>query len=184
MSKDMELPAVESLRQELQEVLKEKKHPFRWPVLTTIGGEGVPHSRIVVLRSVSRDFGIQVHTDRRSGKMRDLDESRKAAFLFFDAENQVQIRLEGLAQVATEETRLSVWHHLSSNARRQYQQVERPGVKLEALPEVNETLGDRYFTVLEFAPQLIDYLKISKAGQLRASYERREPAWQSCRVAP
>ncbi len=62
--------------------------------LATVDGEGRPSARIVLLKGVDAR-GFTFYTNRRSRKGRELDANPHAALLFFWAELERQVRIEG-----------------------------------------------------------------------------------------
>ena len=57
-------------KKQLASALKNKKHPFRYFTMTTIGEDGSPHSRTVVLSGFNPEkFTLTIYTDSRSNKV-------------------------------------------------------------------------------------------------------------------
>ncbi|MGQ0766380.1 MAG: pyridoxamine 5'-phosphate oxidase [Gemmatimonadota bacterium] len=64
--------------------------------LATVGSDGAPGARIVLLKEVS-DLGFTFFTDYRSRKARDLDSNPRAALVFLWRELGRQVRIDGTA---------------------------------------------------------------------------------------
>jgi pyridoxamine 5'-phosphate oxidase len=62
--------------------------------LATVGADGMPAARIVLLKGVD-DAGFVFYTDYRSRKGRDLEASPRAALVFHWAELERQVRMAG-----------------------------------------------------------------------------------------
>ena len=65
--------------------------------LATVSPEGIPSSRIVLLRNFDND-GFVFFTNYLSKKSNDLNSTNKAAINFFWAELHKQVRIEGVAE--------------------------------------------------------------------------------------
>lgn len=66
-------------------------------VLSTINGEGFPSSRIVLLKDIKSD-GLSFFTNYDSQKGQDMLDNNKVSLLFFWAELQRQVRIEGVVE--------------------------------------------------------------------------------------
>lgn len=66
-------------------------------VLSTINQEGFPSSRIVLLKDIKAD-GLSFFTNYESQKGQDISANNKVSLLFFWAELQRQVRMEGWAE--------------------------------------------------------------------------------------
>ncbi len=65
--------------------------------LATVGGDGQPSARLVLLKSVD-DRGFVFYTNLRSRKGRELAANPRAALTFHWQPLEVQVRIEGLAE--------------------------------------------------------------------------------------
>ncbi len=73
--------------------------------LATVGGDGAPDARIVLLKGVD-DRGFTFFTDYRSQKGQDLLAHPQAALVFFWVELERQVRIRGqVTQLAADESR-------------------------------------------------------------------------------
>lgn len=87
------------------------KHPFHWPAVSTVAADGTPESRVVVLRRFDPAARtVTFHTDVRSPKVEHLRHTPRCAFLFFDPDAHLQLRLRATAAV----------HHADAVARREF----------------------------------------------------------------
>lgn len=69
------------------------------PVVANVNQHGV-NIRTVVLRKVNTaKKQLTFHTDIRSGKWKDLQQENNISWLFYDAQERVQIRLSGTAKL-------------------------------------------------------------------------------------
>jgi pyridoxamine 5'-phosphate oxidase len=70
--------------------------------LSTVGSDGQPSARLVLLKSVD-DRGFVFYTNLRSRKGRELAANPRAALTFHWQQLEVQVRIEGVAEQVTDE---------------------------------------------------------------------------------
>ena len=155
-------------------------------------------ARTVVLRRVNTTHKyVWFHTDARAEKVLQLEAFPVASLLFWDEEIQVQLRL-------TVETRLHTddyiaddhWKTLPLSSRRAYLSELAPGSELEQpypgfpdsfvdrLPTEEESeAGRKNFAVIECRVLSMEYLHLSRQGQLRACFQY-EPESKMVWLAP
>ncbi len=81
----------------------DRRHGWRTPVLATVGADGAPRARTVVLRAVERETRtLRLHTDRRSAKAAEIARNPNVALVFWDARARLQLRTVGIAALLTE----------------------------------------------------------------------------------
>lgn len=71
-------------------------------LISTVDEIGLPHSRVVYLRSIS-DEGMVFYTNYNSQKGKNISASNKIAITFFWVELERQIRIEGTVKKVSEE---------------------------------------------------------------------------------
>ncbi|MBC7430935.1 MAG: pyridoxamine 5'-phosphate oxidase family protein, partial [Rubritepida sp.] len=74
----------------------DRRHPFHTPVLGSVGADGAPRLRTLVLRGF--DAGartVRLHTDRRAGKAADIAQKPRVSSVCYALGQRVQIRLSG-----------------------------------------------------------------------------------------
>ena len=58
---------------ELQRAANDRHHEWRTPILATVGADGLPQARTVVLRHAHSKLGqLQIHTDSRSPQVTEM----------------------------------------------------------------------------------------------------------------
>ena len=78
----------------LTNAVKDRGSPFRIPVFIC-GDQSDFDGRIVVLRKADEINNlVQYHSDIRSDKIAKLKTNKKAALLFYDKEEKIQVRLK------------------------------------------------------------------------------------------
>ena len=163
------------------------RHRFHTPVLATADAAGVPDARTVVLRGC--DPGgrrLLCHTDARAPKVAALLARPEAAWLFYDAEAKVQVRVASAVGVhRVDELADRQWEASEPSSRRCYLAPATPGAEAAdagpggpspnlpaavrgRVPEPEETLpGRTNFAVLEAQVRSLDVLHLHHAGHVR-----------------
>lgn len=182
----------------LEEGAASARGAFHTGVLGTVE-DGAPRLRTVVLRAVDRPGArLCCHTDRRSGKVRQLADADAVSWLFYDPERRVQLRLEGRATIHAEDALAERrWAASPSGSRRCYLVSPGPGRVLAApgstLPEAlrgrrpspEETVpGRQNFAVIVTRVDRLDWLHLTADGHRRARFVRDGERWERCWVAP
>jgi len=76
----------------------DRRSPFHTPCLATVGLDGRPRLRTVVLRGLDRPSAeLRFHTDRRSEKAREMTREPRVALHAYDPAAKLQVRIEGTA---------------------------------------------------------------------------------------
>ncbi|MCU0754533.1 MAG: pyridoxamine 5'-phosphate oxidase family protein [Xanthomonadales bacterium] len=159
--------------------------PLRTPALVTVGADGAPAARHVVLREVvAVNAKLTVWTDARSPKCREIAAQPRVAWLFWDPGRRLQLRLCGRAEVLTEGARVQgTWAGISSTRRREYLANVAPGALLAAAE------GDRpaapAFAMIDSWLDAADLLQLDRRGHRRARLQRApDGGWQGDWVEP
>lgn len=162
--------------------VKDRNSAFHTPMLATHGEDGFPAARTVVLRSFDAPTRtLSVHTDRRSRKIADLAQDRRASIAFYDARSKVQIRVFGEASVhAGDAVAADAWQRVADFSRRCYLGAP-PGSASDAptsglppdmegrAPTLEESEpGFHQFAVIRLPIQRLDWLYLAARGQRRA----------------
>jgi pyridoxamine 5'-phosphate oxidase len=80
----------------LKDAVESRRSPMHTPSVATIGLDGQPRTRIVVLRGFDGSARtVRFHTDQRSEKFLELSADPRLSMLFYDPAVKAQIRLEG-----------------------------------------------------------------------------------------
>ncbi len=170
-------------------------HPFHTAALATFG----PDVRTVVLRRVERDLRrICCHTDLRSRKVVQLEQDATAAWMFYDAEDRVQLRARGaVALHATDALARAQWAASRPGSRRCYLSAGGPGAALPSpgsgLPdglldrrpsEAESAPGEANFAVVACELTELDWLALDSRGHRRARFTWQEGGWQHAWITP
>ena len=170
----------------LAEGAADPSSPWRNPALATLGLDGMPQARTVVLRRfdlASRQ--VETHTDTRSAKYRELQAHPAASLHGWDGGRRVQLRLTGSIELhTTGRVSDAAWAALRPQSRATYSVVPGPGTVLRAPEATGETAQDAargVFCVVRLVFDTLDYLRLGQGSHRRARFswaeERRAAMW-------
>lgn len=182
----------------LGEAVRDRRAAFHTPVLVTIGTDGWPAARTVVLRHFDAgDRALRFHTDRRAGKVADLEASPRAAVHLYDPAAKLQFRLSGTATIHRDDPLAAeAWAATRLFSRRCYLADPAPGTTAgepvsglpaefrSRAPEAAESeQGFVNFAVVRFCFDRLDWLYLSATGNRRAGFSwdatgRRSATWR------
>jgi pyridoxine/pyridoxamine 5'-phosphate oxidase len=185
---------------ELGRGVVDRRHGFHVPVLATVGVDGAPQARAVVLRRVLRDScEIHCHTDLRSGKVAEIRADPRVAWHFYDEGRKLQLRIVAHAEVVSDGSRSDeAWARSAVTSRRCYLAPRAPGSVCDApSPNLPEGVRDRRPTEEETLPgranfalvvtrvTAIDWLFLASEGHQRARFSRdADGAWKGAWLEP
>ena len=169
----------------LDNAFKDRSSPFRIPVFIC-GNQNDFDGRIVVLRkSDQQNKIVQFHSDIRSDKIEKLKKNSKAAMLFYDKEEKIQVRLkvECIVNYKNDITKES-WVKTGHISRKCYLIDNKPGTESDTptsglKPELDNfeftmehsEVGYKNFTVIQCKVKSIEWLYLSAKGHRRAKFD-------------
>tara|TARA_Y100001968_G_scaffold114116_1_gene103578 strand:+ start:827 stop:1426 length:600 start_codon:yes stop_codon:yes gene_type:complete len=169
----------------LENAVTDRSSPFRIPVFIC-GDQSDLDGRIVVLRKADiKNNLVQFHSDIRSDKIEKLKKNSKAAMLFYDKEEKIQVRLkvECLVNRNNNVTKES-WSKTQHISRKCYLVDNGPGTESDTptsglKPELDNfefTMeqseeGYKNFTVIQCKIKKIEWLYLAAKGHRRARFD-------------
>ena len=177
----------------LDDAITNRSSQFRTP--TFICGDQLDFDgRIVVLRkSDQKNNLLQFHSDIRSDKIEKLKKNSKAAMLFYDKEEKIQVRLKVDCTINHEnDVAKDSWSKTQHISRKCYLVDNGPGSETEIptsglKPELDNfdytkeqsEEGYRNFTVIQCKVKLIEWLYLAAKGHRRARFnlENNKNTW-------
>ena len=169
----------------LENAVTDRSSPFRIPVFIC-GDQSDFDGRIVVLRKAdNKNNLVQFHSDIRSDKIGKLKNNSKAAMLFYDKEEKIQVRLKVECKVnhnnnITKES----WSKTQHISRKCYLVDNGPGTESDTAtsglkPELDNfefTMeqseeGYKNFTVIQCKIKNIEWLYLAAKGHRRARFD-------------
>jgi pyridoxamine 5'-phosphate oxidase len=167
-----------ALYAQLANAVADRKAALRTPSLATLGLDGRPRVRTVVLRSVDpHAHRIGFHTDARSDKFAEMRADSRVALHFYDAAAKTQIRIEGTSSLHVgDAVALAAWQGAGRSARRTYASEPAPGASLNAPDDAgfvaDEATSFERFTVAVVRIESLDWLYLRAAGHRRLLFTR------------
>ena len=164
--------------------------------LATATPDGKPSARMVLLKQVDHD-GFVFFTNYRSAKAEQLDANPYAALVFYWAQLDRQVRVEGsVVKTSAQESRdyfstrpresqIGAWASAQSQAISSRDVLEQRATELEAMYREREVDRPEHWGGYRLRPERIEFWK-SRIGRLhdRILYERTGDAWTITRLAP
>lgn len=157
---------------------RDRKAAWRTPVLATVGADGAPRARVLVLRRVDPVAGrVWLHSDRRSAKVGELAAEPRMALTFYDARKALQLRLEGAAALVADAVAVAdAWAHVPEPARRNYATAEPPGSPAGPGDIALSGDGATNFALIEVQATRLEWLWLGHEQHRRGESRRLCPA--------
>lgn len=176
--------------QELAAATEDPAHPWRTPAVATLSGQGAA-VRTVVLRETRADHRVlSLHTDARSAKAGELAQAPRLSWLFWNAATREQLRCRGKVTLhQDDEVARAHWEPLTSASRSNYLNVDAPGTTISD-PQVatarrdDEATAFSRFLVVCCVVDHMDWLRLDRAGHLRARLDWTGDDWNAAWIAP
>jgi pyridoxamine 5'-phosphate oxidase len=152
----------------------DRRSPFHTPTLATIGLDGAPRARTLVLRGFdAATRTLRLHSDVRSGKQAELSRDPRACLHLYDPGHQVQIRLEGEASLHRDDALAdAAWEASRPFSRLCYGIASAPGTPVAAPPPApaEGAEGRAHFMALRLTFTRMEWLWLSALGHRRARF--------------
>lgn len=193
--------SLEEARSLLAEGANSRHCAAHTPVVATIGCDGIPAQRVMILRAMDWNArSLRFHTDPRSHKTAEIITNGAASVLVYDPGPKIQLRLSGVAQIETDGADVDqAWQESTLFARRCYLSEAGPGTAVgqpvsglpswvEGRSPVESEIGSARanFAILRFNFARIEWLYLANAGHRRAIWNWDSVAgqWQGSWLIP
>ena len=159
--------------------VKDRKSAFHTPSVATITQNGAPTIRTVVLRGCDIEAGtLRFHTDRRSGKIAELQQNPQAAMHFYDAQIKIQLRLGVTLDMLDGDEYTAAWAATRPMSRECYQVTQGPGDQLDDPYAVQFDAaathdGEDHFVPVRARIETIEWLYLAARGHRRALFDTK-----------
>lgn len=170
------------------------RSPFNFLQLATVGLNGAPELRTIVLRRVDRTAGsLTFVTDLRSPKVAEIRAEPRVSLVGYNAADNTQLRLSGTARIVTgEPERRAMWQALRGRTLVLFEAVLAPGTVLDTLdapPDDGPFQASADEAYARFARVDVDlhrfeWLDLAASPHLRCRYVRQADDWSASRLAP
>ena len=150
----------------------DKKSPARHPTFVTLGADGFPNARTLVMRRCNqKDNQIEFHTDTTSSKMFALKENPRAGIHIWLPKVQLQIQMDVIVEVNVGDITIPYWRNVPTNSRVAYGTIPSPGTVIENSLAYNYNPDQRRFAVLVCDIQSMQLLLLG-VKHIRAHYKK------------
>lgn len=157
----------------LDEGADDPQSAFHTAALATRGLGGAAEARMVVLRGASAaDATLEIHTDRASRKVDELQASPKATLLFWDPAQSLQIRARVDVESLTGPALDDRWNALSKAAARNYGGDPPPSTPMNSAHDYVEIVERDRFAVLVSHITSLDAVHLGQTHR-RALFEAK-----------
>jgi hypothetical protein len=165
------------IKQELVNGHSKKRHPFRYFTLATLKN-GKPTQRTVVLRKTEDDIHLVFYTDKRTEKIKELQDNAAFSALFYHPKKLLQIRVEGTAELITDPKQIATyWHTVQSASRKDYTTLKAPGTPINNPDHVAYESEENYFCPVKLIPSSIEYLRLKRPNHIRVLFTKSDTDW-------
>ena len=181
----------------LQHGTTDRRSAFHAPAVASIGVDGAPRQRTMVLRKVDPiKRTLRFNTDARSQKWQELVQLPHVSVLAYSAWDKVQVRLSGFATLDRHsELAERVWTSMRDQSRVAYAQPDAPGATIEApdgyVPPLELRVGDaaatvarEHFCLLTVEVETLDWVYLNLCGNRRAQFRWPDGVLASHWLAP
>lgn len=176
------------------EAAARSRSPFNFLQLATIGLDGAPELRTVVLRRCDVRAGtLSFVTDLRSPKVAEIRRDPRVSLVGFDGAGSTQLRLSGTAAIVEDEAeKRSVWEALRNRTLVLFDAPLAPGTGLDehgaalggnATADASADPYDR-FALVAVTLARIEWLDLSAEPHRRHAFVRLSEGWHGTRLAP
>lgn len=165
---------------ELRRASRDRHHEWRTPVLATVGADGLPQARTVVLREADSAGGsLRVYTDRRSPKVVELRRAPAATLVFWSTRRNWQLRVRCVGTVdASGPVAEAAWARVKDAPSAQdYLQPAAPGQALAATADTAAATADHHLAVITLEVLEMDWLELARTGHRRARVTAAGVSW-------
>lgn len=166
----------------LARATQDRHHEWRTPVLATVGKDGAPNARTVVLRHADAKLGLlHIYTDSRSPKALELADQPNALLVFWSKRLNWQLRVRVAMSVQASGPEVeTLWQRVSQSAAAgDYLSATAPGDALTAEPpEPKESVPKHHLAILRAEVQEIDWLELARSGHRRAILGKDTWEWR------
>lgn len=164
----------------------DRDDPLRTPVAATVGLDGTPRARTVVLREADpAAWVLGFHTDVRSAKHDELMKSQAVTWLFYDAARSIQVRAISTASVHAGDSMADrAWAFSGLASRAAYVSERSPGTAIDT-PSASVFLHDEAaaahgranFCTVRCRVHELDVLQLHPSGHRRACVRADDAVW-------
>ena len=159
----------------------------RWVQFSTIGIDNSPRVRTVVFRGWNKDYEIEILTDKRSEKFKEIEMNNKVEICWLFHESKCQFRFRGVSKIDEGNDALAHWENLSPNAKSLWAWPQ-PGDIYEKESFFSKEIPDQApklnnFILIKIVVNQVEQLLLQKPVHIRRRWLRNSD-WTEERINP
>jgi pyridoxamine 5'-phosphate oxidase len=177
----------------LYEGVDDRHSPFHQPTVATIGADGAPQVRTVILRACDPAARhLQFHTDLRSGKAAEIARDPRVSLHVYDAAAQIQLRIAGTAVILLGHVAgIDAWKAVRLGSQATYAVEPGPGTEIAeggayAMPgdEAAILAGRVNFAAVDVTVETMEWMSLHAEGHRRAAFRWEDGRWRGRWLVP
>ncbi len=158
----------------------DRRSPFHGPMVASLGLDGRPRARVVILRGCDvAAAALRFNTDRRSEKFAELMHDPRISLTGYDAGSKIQLRAEGVVSLHTDDAVAdTAWEAARPFSRVCYGTAPAPGTEQQhggdfTLPADDAAIaaGRSNFSTVVIRVATLEWLYLAHAGHRRARFD-------------
>lgn len=158
----------------------DRRSPFHAPTVASLGLDGRPRARVVILRGCDVAAGtLRFNTDRRTEKFAEFANDPRVSLTGYDTGSKIQIRVEGVASLHIDDAVAdAAWEASRPFSRICYGTAPAPGTLLDdgrdfSLPSADSDIaaGRANFSTVVIKAGTLEWLYLAHAGHRRARFD-------------
>lgn len=160
-----------------------RRSAFHHPTIATIGPDGAPRLRTMILRGVEPEIRrLRLHTDIRAGKVAEIAANPHVAVHVYDPGMKLQVRMMGIATISHgDPVARTAWQNSQPMSQACYGTRPAPGTPIGSagdfvLPDSHSperAEGEVNFAVLRISVETMETLYLAHGGHRRGAF-----AWE------
>lgn len=161
------------------------RSPYHTPCVATLHNGEVSIRTVVLRKAIPLTKELRFHTDIRSNKWKELQDSNSIGVLFYDPSTRVQIRVKGKAILHFNDQMTSeAWQKMTLSSRRCYLSLASPSsfsaiptsglsdeIEHEKFTLDQSEVGAQNFGIVSIQVESIEWLWLNHAGHRRAFFD-------------
>ncbi|UJP65463.1 pyridoxamine 5'-phosphate oxidase family protein [Mongoliitalea daihaiensis] len=178
----------QDLKHELRRGTLDKKHPFRFVVLSTVCNQAAD-ARYVVMRMIDASLNLVFYSDSRTEKVKSILQNPKVSLTCYHPQKRAQVRIQADALIHQgDDMAHAHWSRVQGEAQKAYNSKLAPGtpiVEPSAAFVWEDQLDDpRYFAVIELKPIMFEVLQLNGLEHQRAQFFLKNDSWEGSWIVP
>lgn len=189
----MDIPDLATVFARLEQAPADRS-PLNFLQLATLGVDGAPQVRTIVMRGCSRGAGtVSFVTDIRSPKIAEIGKEPRVSLVGYDMATMVQIRMTGRAEIVADEgERRRMWTALKGRTLLLFDAPLSPGTPIDSAGKpLSPAAGDHAPTepferlaLVSVSLSSLEWLDLSAEPHRRILYRRRGGEWTGSLISP